>query len=189
MSNPGRPDPSLLPASAPQGEKSIESAISRMTDIDVPLRGLWNPYTCPMDLLPWLAWALSIDSWKSYWPENIKRERVAQALDIQRHKGTAQSVRNVIASFGGAVQLREWWQQSPPGEPHTFDMTLTLADANGAAATAQYVDDVIAEVTRTKPVRSHFSFTQGITAAAKVGVACVARPVIYRRINFEVPSA
>lgn len=177
--------PTLLPPNTAPGTRAVAASLARISDVPVPLRTLWNPYTCPAALLPWLAWALSIDAWKSYWPEGVKRERVAQAIAIQRKKGTAQSVRDVVQSFGGSVQLREWWQQQPPGVPHTFDMWLTLTGQGGAAASAQFVDDVIAEVERTKPVRSHFTFTQGLNAANKVGVFAVARAVIYRRMQFN----
>lgn len=174
----------LLPPNAAPGTRAVTASLARISDVPVPLRTLWNPYTCRADLLPWLAWALSIDAWKSYWPETIKRERVAQAIAIQRRKGTAQSVRAVVESFGGSVQLREWWQQDPQGVPHTFDMWLTLTGQGGASASAQFVDDVIAEVQRTKPVRSHFTFTQGINAVCKIGVFAVARAVVYRRMSF-----
>lgn len=174
----------LLPPNAAPGTRAVAGSLARISDVPVPLRTLWDPYTCPVALLPWLAWALSIDAWKSYWPESIKRERVAQAIAIQRKKGTAKSVRDVVASFGGSVGLSEWWQQSPPGIPHTFDMWLTLTGQGGQAATAEFVDDVIGEVERTKPVRSHFTFTQGINAACQIGVFAVARAVVYRRLQF-----
>ncbi|WP_427927445.1 phage tail protein I, partial [Xylella fastidiosa] len=28
-------------------------------------------------LLPWLAWSLSVDTWRSTWPVHIKRARIA----------------------------------------------------------------------------------------------------------------
>jgi len=179
----------LLPPNAASGTRAVAASLARISDVPVPLRQLWDPYTCPLELLPWLAWALSIDAWKSYWPESIKRERVAQAIAIQRQKGTAQSVRAVVQSFGGAVQLREWWQQSPAGVPHTFDLWLTLTGEGGTEATAQFVDDVIAEVTRTKPVRSHFTFTQGVTAVARIGIQAVARAAVYRKLTMQESPA
>lgn len=175
---------SLLPPNATDGERALEAATARLGDVPAPLRALWNPDTCPADLLPWLAWALSIDAWKSYWPDSIKRERVRSAIEIQRHKGTAKSVRDVVQSFGGSVELREWFDASPPAAPHTFELWLTLTGQGGAEATAQFVDDVIAEVERTKPVRSHFTFTQGASAVAKIGMLAVARPAVYRRLQF-----
>ena len=157
--------------------------MARLGDIPVPLRALWHPATCPEALLPWLAWALSIDSWKAYWPIEVKRARVATAIAIQRRKGTIQSIREVIDSFGGAVEVTEWWQQTPKGVPHTFHLLLTLAGQGGELATAEYVDDVIAEIQRTKPVRSHFTFTQGVNLSSTVGLIAYARPLTYVRLS------
>lgn len=176
---------SLLPRNSTAAERAIEAAAARVGDVPTPLRDLWNPNTCPAELLPWLAWALSIDAWKSYWPEHVKRARIRTSLEIQRRKGTAQSVRQVVAAFGGAVQLREWWQLDPSGPPHTFEMVLTLSGEGGDIATAQYVDDVIAEVSRTKPVRSHFTFTQGLQGISGVGVVAGARTAVYRRLQLQ----
>jgi phage tail P2-like protein len=44
--------------------------------------------------------------------QSIKRERVRKAIAIARRKGT-ESVRSVVASFGGSVAIREWWQSEP----------------------------------------------------------------------------
>lgn len=175
----------LLPPNATPAETALEAATARQADVPTPLRDLWDPDTCPLELLPWLAWTLSIDSWKSYWPEHVKRARVRDALQIQRRKGTAQSVHQVVEAFGGAVELREWWQQAPPGAPHTFEMVLTLSGEGGQTATAQFVDDVIAEVTRTKPVRSHFTFTQGLQALGDIGIVAGARAAVYRRLQLQ----
>lgn len=180
---------SLLPPNATAAEKALTDTTERASTVAVPLTSLWNPHTCPEELLPWLAWALSIDAWKSYWPVQVRRARVAAAIEIQRHKGTAKSLRDVIASFGGALELTEWWQQSPPGVPHTFGMTLTLSGQGGQEATAQYVDDVIAEIDRTKPVRSHYTFTQGSTLSRRIGIAMAVRPVIFQRITFSSEAA
>lgn len=177
---------SLLPPNATAGERALEAAMARLGDIPVPLRDLWHPATCPEALLPWLAWALSIDSWKAYWPIEVKRARVAAAIAIQRRKGTIQSIRDVIDSFGGAVEVTEWWQQTPKGVPHTFHLLLTLAGQGGELATAEYVDDVIAEIQRTKPVRSHFTFTQGVNLSSAVGLSAYARPLTYARLSLTV---
>ncbi|KAF1719833.1 phage tail protein I [Pseudoxanthomonas wuyuanensis] len=180
---------SLLPPNASKAERAIEQAMARLADVPMRHRHVWNPDECPIELLPWLAWALSIDAWRSSWPEHIKRSRVRNAIEIQRRKGTAESVRQVVAAFGGAVQLREWWQLEPPGPPHTFEMVLTLQGEGGETATAQYVEDVIAEVERTKPVRSHFTFTQGLQGIGGIGVGGAARAAVYRRFYLQAFDA
>lgn len=179
---------SLLPPNATELERRLEAVMSNVDNIPVPLRDLWNPDTCPAALLPWLAWQLSIDAWKPYWPESVKRERVRRALEIQRHKGTVESVRSVVESFGGAVELREWFQTTPRGVPGTFELWLTLNGEGGTEATAAFVDDVIAEVERTKPVSRHFTFTQGATAVARIGVVAYARPAVYRRLSLTADA-
>ena len=180
--------PSILPPGSTPLEKALEQIAARLLDIDVRIRAVWSPDDCPIELLPWLAWGLSLDNWSTGWPESIKRERVRQAIAIARRKGTAASVRSVIASFGGAVAIREWWQSEPKGDPHTFSLVLNL-DQPDAPATAAYVDQVIAEVGRAKPVRSRFTFTQSVSAQARVGLAAAMRPTICARLPCTAPAA
>lgn len=177
--------PTLLPPNAPTGTRALEASTARIGGVDTPLRALWDPYTCPIDILPWLAWALSMDAWKSYWTEAVKRERVAQAIAIQRRKGSVKSVYDVVRSFGADITLTEWWQMTPPATPHTFDLSVVVTDTGTAPTTADFVDDVITAVEHTKPVRSHFTFTQGVVAEGGVGIYACARAVTYRRITCE----
>lgn len=172
---------SLLPPNATQLERVLEQVQARASLQAVPLRELWSPDTCPAHLLPWLAWTLSLDSWQPYWPVSVKRERIRMAVEIQRRKGTAKSVRDVVRSFGSSLAIREWWQLEPKGTPHTFELVLTLGA--GVPNTVDYQQDVIAEVERTKPVRSHFTLTIGLAATGGLGLGGAARPVIYRRIQ------
>ncbi|HEY0626687.1 MAG TPA: phage tail protein I [Allosphingosinicella sp.] len=176
----------LLPPNATSLERAIEDSTARLADLPVPLRRLWDPVTCPEELLPYLAWALSIDTWSSSWPIGIRRARVAAAIAIQRRKGTASSVREVIESFGGSVALREWWQQDPPGDPHTFSLVLNFG--NGEAVPAEYVDQVIQEVARTKPARAHFTFTQGLQASGRIGLIGAARAMAFLRLQAAAPA-
>ncbi len=126
----------LLPPNATRLERGIEAAAARISAVPVPLRDLWNPATCPEALLPYLAWALSVDAWNADWPVAVRRAQVAQAIEIQRRKGTVAAIRAVVRSFGGEIALREWWQQEPPAEPHTFSLVLSLQGFGGETATA-----------------------------------------------------
>ena len=179
----------LLPPSASTGEFAIEATIARIVCVPTPTRDLWNASTCPENLLPWLAWALNIENWDPTWPIEVKRARVAGAIAIQRYKGSVQSVRDVIASFGGSVVLTEWWQQSPQGVPYTFTLELTLTGQNGADVAASYVDAVITEVELTMPVRCHFTFVQNSYFSAQVGCFAVVRPCIYQQLSLSAGVA
>lgn len=175
---------SLLPPGATELERVLEQLQAlRLGEITVPLRDLWSAERCPEHLLPWLAWALSIDQWSPDWPLHIRRARVAAAMAIQRIKGTAKSVIDVVASFGGDVVVREWFEMDPPGEPHTFSLTVTLGGQSAGAPSAAFIDAVIAEVSRTKPARSHFDFTLAVPARARIGLRALARPLVYARLS------
>lgn len=174
---------SLLPLNAIKPERDIEATIER--PLKTSIADLWNPMTCPVEHLPWLAWALSVDQWKPYWPENVKRAVCAKAIDIQRRKGSVKSVRDVVATFGGNLVLREWFDMEPEGDPRTFEVTLTVQGVDGEAASAEYVDDVINEIAATKPLAAHFTFTQGLQAIGAIGMAAGAQTGVYRRMQFE----
>jgi len=182
---------SLAPQNWTPLERAWEIMSRRIDEIAVPLRDLKNPWTCPIGNLPWLAHELSVDAWNPDWPEDVKRAVVAQAIEIQRMKGTAASVRKVVTAFGGSIAIREWWQQDPPAAPHTFDLVLTINNgADGAPVTARFVDEVIDEVARTKPARSHFTFVQGLQASAGIALGGGARVAVYRRLSLgEAPIA
>lgn len=175
--------PTLLPPNTTQLDRNLEQVCSHIEDIPVPLRDLWNPDTCPAELLPWLAWTLSLDSWKTYWPESIKRERCRQAVAIQRRKGTLRSVKNVVSSFGGDIEIKEWWQKTPPGPPHTFDVVINVNNMGEQPVSAEFVQDIIDEITRTKPVRSHFGVQTGVFGSAGIGITGAARAVIFNRLK------
>ncbi|HEX7856035.1 MAG TPA: phage tail protein I [Sphingobium sp.] len=175
---------SLLPPNASPLERAAEKAMARLGDIPTPIEDVWNPDTASARALPFLAFGLSIDNWSPEWSDAIKRERIRRAIEIQRRKGTVASVRAVVASLGGAIALREWWQTMPHGRPHSFELVLSLAAVSGATPSASYVDSVIEEVRRTKPVRSHFTFTLAIDAAGKVGLVSALRPAVTARLDF-----
>lgn len=171
---------SVLPPNASQLERALEQAIQQPA-LPVPLRDLWFADTCPAALLPWLAYALSIDTWSPDWPEAVRRERIRTAITIQRRKGSARSVSEVVAAFGGQAAITEWWQTEPKGPPHTFTITLNLKGAGETSAA--YVENVIDEVKRTKPARSHFEFTLGLNATGRIGIKAVARSAFYTRLS------
>ncbi|ATG18372.1 phage tail protein I [Ralstonia pickettii] len=173
----------LLPPNATELERRLAEVNGVISDLPVPLRTLIDPDKIPARLLPWLAWQLGIDTWKDYWPEQIKRARVKAAIPIARKKGTAAAVRAVVASFGGNISLREWWQMDPPGRPGTFDLVMTVSEREDVPATADFVADIVAEIDRTKPVRAHYTFTQGFNRRGGLGIAAAIRPALFVRLS------
>lgn len=176
-------DRSLLPPNATPLERAVERADAQLSAVPMLHDTLWNPWNCPAEFLPFLAWSVSVDTWDSDWPERIKRALIASSFQIQRHKGTAKSIADLVGSFGGQVQIREWWQSTPQGQPHTFELFLTISGDSGHDSSAEFVHQVVDAVNRTKPVRSHFTFTQGIQADSQVGTVAGAKAAVYRRLK------
>ncbi len=174
---------SLLPPNSTRLERAVERADAQLSGVAMVHDTLWNPWNCPAEFLPFLAWSVSVDTWDSNWPERIKRARIASSFQIQRHKGTAKSIADLIASFGGQMKIREWWQMTPQGEPHTFSLFLTISGDGGQESSAEFVHQIVDAVNRTKPVRSHFTFTQGIQADSQVGTVAGAQAAVYRRLT------
>ena len=182
----GASDPnSLLAPNAKRLTRALEVIARKIEEIPTDLTVLADPERCPARFLPWLAFEQSVDSWKPDWSEAVKRSLIAASIGIHRRKGSAKSVRDVVRAFGGDVAIREWWQLEPRGEPHTFDIVITLTGQDGAPATAAFVEEVIDEVARTKPARSWFTATQGIRAESCLAIAAAARVANYRRLQLE----
>jgi phage tail P2-like protein len=174
---------SLLPPNSTIHERALEFASSRVGDIPIPLELLNDPQNIPLSMLPYLAFGRGIDSWSSDWPEQVKRARVAQAIPIARRKGTVSAVEDVVAAFGAAVSIREWWETTPQGTPGTFDVVLTVSARDGKSPTAAYVADIVAEIDRVKPLTRHYTFTQGVQLQADIGIIGAARFAVFARLS------
>ena len=91
----------LLPGNTTSQERDVEQATARMGELQTrAISDQWDPWACPDDLLPWLAWAFNVDEWDASWPEEYKRRTIAESVAIHRRKGTLSSIRRVIENAG-----------------------------------------------------------------------------------------
>jgi phage tail P2-like protein len=103
----------ILPPTSTPAEVAIEAATARVGAVPVPVGDLWNPAACPVDMLPWLAWALSVDGWNAEWTEAEKRAAIAASIGIHRRKGTVAAILKGIEAAGIADgRLFERWTAS-----------------------------------------------------------------------------
>lgn len=93
----------VLPNNATTYERAMAAQVERLLALDVPIADLWNPQKCPVDLLPYLAWALSVDIWKTDWPEFKKRAVIAEAVKLHRLKGTETALRRYVDQVDAKV--------------------------------------------------------------------------------------
>jgi len=119
---------SLLPPNATTLERAAAEALAEIQRVPVPLRQLWNPDECPARLLPYLAWAFSVDRWDPAWSEATKRSVIRAAFYVHQHKGTISALRRVVEPLGYLLEVEEWWETSPAGVPGTFSLQIGVLD-------------------------------------------------------------
>ena len=141
---------SLLPPSASDFMRNTEKVTEKITDIPVMLRTLWNPDTCPVNLLPYLAWALSVDRWDKDWPEQTKRQSIRDAWLIHRHKGTISALRRVVEPLGYIINVTEWWETNDP--PGTFRLDIGVLESGITEEMYYEMERLIADA---KPASRH----------------------------------
>lgn len=115
----------LLPPNATPQERAVSETLSRADTLNVPIRALWRPQQCPAHLLPWLAWALSVDEWDERWSDEKKRAAIAASINVHRHKGTVGAMKRALKPYGNAT-LSEWFHYG--GEPYRFRVDININD-------------------------------------------------------------
>lgn len=162
--DPTNPPTTLLPPNATPQERALDLSTARLGQVAVGIRTLWDADNCPVALLPWLAWALSVDVWDPAWSEIEKRQAVRDSVSIHRRKGTKGALSTALAPY--AAQIIEWFEDSPVGDPYTFVVDVA-AESEAQLAT------IIAIIERVKNARSHYSFRTSV-GGGMVYVGCAA---------------
>ncbi|MFD1804531.1 phage tail protein I [Mixta tenebrionis] len=140
----------LLPAGSSLLEVAAAEACARLENIPVPLRQLWNAHTCPVELLPWLAWAWSVDRWDTSWSETTRRSVVAASEYVHRHKGTIGSLRRVVEPLGYLIRINEWFNTGET--PGTFRLDVGVLDTGITEEMYNELERLIADA---KPCSRH----------------------------------
>lgn len=143
---------SLLPSGSSPLERRAAQACAGISDLNTPLRDLWNPDRCPVKFLPYLAWAFSVDRWDEKWAPAEKRKAVKDAFYIHRRKGTIAAIRRVIEAMGYSMSIAEWWQVADPRG--TFRLTI---DVNEVGITEEIVRELERLIGDARPVSRHIA--------------------------------
>jgi phage tail P2-like protein len=152
----------LLPPNATPAERALSEAMARIADVPVIVKQVWNADTAPANVLPWLAWAFSVDDWDVNWTDQQKRNVIKKSILSQRIKGTIGAVRQQLSALGVEVEVIEWFNQVPQGAPYTFAMTITTSqeplDKAGIA-------NILKIVETNKNLRSHLTSTTVVASS------------------------
>ena len=179
----------LLPPNATELEKAVEESCFRSTNLEAAIHTLWNPgkeegsslvakeaEACPVDLLPYLAWALGIEIWNSAWSEEEKRWIIKKYLHIRRVRGTLEALKLAYEALGVSLVVKEWWEEGFEGErrPYWFEVNLYIR-SNSVIVNEENRKLIRWMTDRLKPLRSQYDLNIVFTMESFVGAACIAR--------------
>ncbi|RJE78131.1 phage tail protein I [Pseudoalteromonas sp. MSK9-3] len=123
--------PDLLPHNASLLMRSLAELLT-YPDKSQLLKHIWHPQDCPAELLPWLAWALSVDDWNDAWSENTKRQMIDDAFVVHQFKATPFALKKALDSLNIETDIHEWWHQidAQPGTIVVNAMVNENLDSN-----------------------------------------------------------
>lgn len=177
----------LLPANATNIEKAFDLVFAKLISrIDVDLiYTQWDPYKCPVELLSWLAWAVSVDDWNSDWPEQVKRDVIAKSIEVHRTKGTRYSVKTALEAFGYESQIVEWHEQENAA-PKSFSINVHVDDRGIDALTIQ---EIQSSIDNTKMRSSYYKTRVSLSSEGDIYVSAASISARKTIVNFYQPPA
>lgn len=145
---------SLLPHNSTALERQAAEALAQIQRVPVPIRDLLSPERCPAPLLPYLAWAFSVDRWDSQWPEAAKRRAIRSSYFIHSRKGTIGALRRVVEPLGYLIEVVEWFDTVPPGVPGTFALKIGVLETG---ITEEMYQELTWLIDDAKPLTRHLT--------------------------------
>jgi phage tail P2-like protein len=185
---------SLLPINASKLLKNLEKSGLRISSLGAKNKDVLNPDKLEVDILPWLAWMVSVDNWSDNWPENIKREMIKNSISLHQIKGTKKAIKKALEIIGISGEIVEWWEASPRMTPHSFDITAYLNDnINEDADLIIGLDTqrkLINLIENVKPARSHFNFKLGARFESQMSYGVSSKVKQFANFSFvsELPN-
>ena len=171
--------PTLLPPNATPLERALAKACA-MPHHPEEIRKLWNHRTCPLQLLPWLAWAWSVDEWDTAWTEAQQRAMVGASIKLHKKKGTVWAVREALLRSGlESVRVIE----KPTDAEHWshFDVDIAVVDrplTQGAIArAAALIEENKAQRSVLRTLRTSMQSRGGMYFAMQL--LCGAQTTVY----------
>lgn len=179
----------LLPPNATAQERARASVSQRITDIDVPIKDLYNPWKCPLRMLPYLAWAHNVQAWNANWPELTKRRVIDASWDVHAHKGTNSAIHTALASLGIEARLTEWFDRAPEGERGTFTLEALLTEEMGIGGNVlinpELIQDIYRSIDSAKRGSQHYTMSVGALSGTNQTFASVGAVALNKQAELK----
>ncbi len=178
----------ILPKNATPLERAIvETLYERIDNIPLMISSIWDPWNCQETLLPWLAWATSVDVWNDEWSVAEKRAAIAASPTVHRKKGVPAALEEALKPFGLQVEIEEWWQKIPEGKRGSFDVTLWVSDRVGLDYSKLLEMREI--ILKTKPKSRSFELRIGVQIDAPAYAGVFQHTAIRAEAAADIPPA
>ena len=185
---------SLLPINASQLLKDLESSSLKATNVETLNRYITNPDLAPDNILPWLAFSVSVDNWSDNWSLAVKREMIKNSISLHQIKGTKKAIKKALEIIGVSGEITEWWELNPKMTPHSFNITAYLNDNlnenSDVIISLDTQQKLINLIENVKPARSHFNFKLGARFESQIsyGVSFKVKQFISLSLAEELPK-
>jgi len=169
---------SLLPPNASQLLRDLESVFGKSFDLPTLNRYVVNPDLAPSHILPWLAWALSVDDWSDNWSETIRRNVIKASVDIHRKKGTIGALKKALQAFNYTnIKVEEWFEYG--ADPYFFRVFFDVREPGFDVNILPQVQKVIES---TKNARSHLESLRAYLSA-EMGLVSIGSIIISKEVT------
>ncbi len=169
---------SLLPPNASTLLRDLEEIFGDSFDLPTLNRYVVNPDLAPAHILPWLAWALSVDDWSDSWSEQIRRNVIKASVEVHRKKGTIGALKKALQAFNYEnVKVEEWFEYG--ADPYFFRVFFDVKEPGFDINILPQVQKVIEN---TKNARSHLESLRAYLSA-EMGLVSIASIIISKEVT------
>ena len=169
---------SLLPPNATNLLKDLESILSVQLDLQTLNRFVNNPNEAPANILPWLAWTVSVDDWNDAWSETVRRNVIKASIEVHRRKGTIGALKKALQAFNYQnVKVEEWFDYG--ADPYFFRVFFDVVEPG---FDVNIIPDVQKVITSTKNARSHLESLRAYLSA-EMGVVSIGSLIISKEVT------
>ena len=169
---------SLLPPNASTLLRDLEEIFGDSFDLPTLNRYVVNPDLAPAHILPWLAWALSVDDWSDSWPEQIRRNVIKASVEVHRKKGTIGALKKALQAFNYTnVKVEEWFEYG--ADPYFFRVFFDVKEPGFDVNILPQVQKVIES---TKNARSHLESLRAYLSA-EMGLVSIGTIIISKEVT------
>ena len=142
---------SLLPINTSELLKNLEKTGCKITELEAKNKYVFNGNLAPENVLPFLAWSLSVDDWSDNWEIDIKRNIIKTSVTLHRQKGTIGALKKALSAFNFVdIKIEEWFEYG--GDPYHFRVHF---DINYSGFDINILPEINKVIQNTKNIRSH----------------------------------